>query len=277
MDNNENVVNMDDETWLDDVESTPTETPEVAETKEEVTEQEQTSSSEEPSKATDEEKLLEYLNTKEIKYNGEKVTVKNLDDLINTYQKGLNYDNLKSKQDRENNAALSFLDEKAKAANMTVEQYIEQVKQYEKEQEQRALEDSIQNMVSNGIDEVTARRVAEVEAFKTQLEKEKAELAKQREEIEKKAKEDKEYEDFIKAYPDVKFSEIPDEVFKESKTIGLTNAYAKYENKLLKEKIKMMEQNTKNASNSLVTGVTDGSPTEQESKDAFLEGFDSVV
>lgn len=268
---------MDDETWLDDVESKPTETPEVAEPKEEGTEQEQTSSSEETSQATEEEKLLQYLNTKDIKYNGEKVTVKNLEDLINTYQKGLNYDNLKSKQDREDNAALSFLDEKAKAANMTVEQYIEQVKAYEKEQEQRALEDSIQNMVNNGIDEVTARRVAEVEAFKAQLEKEKVELAKQREEIDKKAKEDKEYEDFIKTYPDVKFSEIPEEVFKDSKTVGLTNAYAKYENKLLKEKIKTLEQNAKNASNSLVTGVTDGSPTEQESKDDFLIGFDSVV
>lgn len=239
-------------------------------------EAEQTNEAKEETK-TEEDKLLEYLNTKEIKYNGEKVTVKNLDDLITNYQKGLNYDNLKSKQDRETNTALNFLDEKAKAANMTVEQYIEQVKQYEENQRKQALEDSVQSMVNNGIDEMTARRVAEVEAYKNQLEKEKAELAKQREEIERKAKEDKEYEDFIKAYPDVKYSEIPDEVFKESKTIGLTNAYAKYENKLLKEKIKTMEQNAKNASNSLVTGVSEGSPTEQEGKDAFLEGFDSVI
>ena len=194
MDENKNVVNMDDETWLEGVEVTPTEAEPTEQ--EETTQEEQTSTQEEAPAKTDEEKLLEYLNTKEIKYNGEKVTVKNLDDLITNYQKGLNYDNLKSKQDRENNTALTFLDEKAKAANMTVEQYIEQVKQYEKDQEKKALEDSVQAMVNNGVDEMTARRVAEVEAYKTQLEKEKAELAKQREEIEKKAKEDKEYEDF---------------------------------------------------------------------------------
>ena len=38
---------------------------------------------------------------------------------------------------------------------------------------------------------------------------------------------------------------------------------------------KQMEQNNKNASNSVVTAISDGSPTEQESKDAFLMGFDS--
>ena len=65
------------------------------------------------------------------------------------------------------------------------------------------------------------------------------------------------------------------EVFENAKTIGLKSAYAQYENKLLKEKIKQMEQNKNNASSSVVTAISDGSPTEQESKDAFLIGFDS--
>ena len=130
-------------------------------------------------------------------------------------------------------------------------------------------------MVSNGVDEQTARDVASIKALAEQLKLERAELQKQKEESERKANEDKEYEDFIKEYPEVDASKIPDEVFKDAKTIGLTNAYAKYENKLLREKIKTMEQNAKNASNSIVVPTSDGSPTQQESKDAFLLGFDS--
>jgi len=38
-----------------------------------------------------------------------------------------------------------------------------------------------------------------------------------------------------------------------------------------------MEQSLKNASSSPVGLTSDGSATEQQSKDAFLEGFDSVI
>lgn len=265
------VIEDDDIIMPDETEDMPTEETEgVEELTEQASEVETT-----PQTEDEGQKILEYLNKKGIKYNGETVELKDLDEVVNNIEKGMNYDKLKSKQDHENDVVLSFISEQAKKANLTSEQYIEQVKAFQAEQEKKALEESVQGMVERGIDPETARRVAEVEAYKKQLEQEKVELAKQREEIERKAKEDKEYEDFIKAYPDVKYSEIPGEVFKESKDIGLTNAYAKYENKLLKEKIKTLEQNKNNASNSVVTPTSNGSPTEQESKDAFLEGFDS--
>jgi len=261
---------LDDENLLLDTEDMPTE--ETGNVEEPA---EQASEAEQPQTEDEDKKILDYLNKRGIKYNGETVELKDLKEVVDNIEKGMNYDKLKSRQDKEDDVVFNFISEQAKKANLTNEQYIEQVKAFQAEQEKKALEESVQGMMDRGLDEATARRVAEVEAYKTQLEREKVELAKQREEIEKKAREDKEYEDFIKANPEVKFSDIPAEVFKEGKDIGLIAAYAKYENKQLKEKIKNMEQNAKNASNSIVTGVTNGSPTEQESKDAFLEGFDS--
>ena len=109
-----------------------------------------------------------------------------------------------------------------------------------------------------------------------QLKNEKAEFEKQKAELQAQKDKDREYEEFLKAYPEVKAEEIPVEVFENAKSIGMRSAYAQYENKLLKEKIKQMELNNKNASTSPVTAISDGSPTEQATKDAFLEGFDSV-
>ena len=65
-------------------------------------------------------------------------------------------------------------------------------------------------------------------------------------------------------------------VFENAKNSNLKSAYAEYENKILKEKIKQMEQNQNNASNSVVSPTSNGSSTEQQSKDAFLDGFDSI-
>ena len=232
----------------------------------------------EPTPSEDEDKkILDYLNKKGIKYNGEQVEVKSVEDLVNTYQKGLNYDNLKNKRENEENAVMSYVSEMASKMGMTPSQYIEQVKEFQKKREQEAIETDVQNMMTRGVDEEVARRVAKTEAALSQLEKEKLEVKKQKEEIERKAKEDKEYEDFIKEYPDVDASKIPAEVFKEAKEIGLSNAYAKYENNILREKIKTMEQNAKNASSSVVTPTSNGSAVDEESEDAFLQGFNSVI
>ena len=239
-------------------------TPSEADTKDKVAEEQ-------------EKKLLEYMNSKGIKYNGENVTVNSIDDLINTYQKGLNYDKVKAKAEAEDNEVTNYVKEKADALGITPSQYIQRVRDYEKQKEQEQMQRDIQNMVSNGVDAETARRVAEAEAARKEWEKEKAELQKIRAEEEQRKKENEEYENFIKAHPEVKPNEIPAEVFQEAKEIGLNGAYLKYENKLLNERIKQLELNNQNASSSPVRLTSDGSSVEQESKDAFLEGFDSVL
>ena len=269
------VIEDDDIIMPDDLEDTPID--EESDNEVEPKEEQTSESEEKPQEPEDEDKkFLDYLNKKGlIKYNGSNVEVKSFDDLVQNYQKGMNYEKHQARNEHEDDVVLSYISEMASKMGLTKEQYIEQVKAYQKQKEEEAKEAEVQKMMAKGLDEETARRVARTEAALNELEREKAELQKQKEESERKAREDKEYEDFIKEYPDVDASKIPDEVFKDAKTIGLLSAYERYENKLLKEKIKTLEQNVKNASNSIVVPTSEGSPTEQESKDAFLEGFDS--
>ena len=259
----------------EDVEIPTTEAEGTTEAKEEV----QTSTTPEQPKVEENEdtKILDYLNKKGIKYNGENVTVNSIDDLINTYQKGLNYDKVKAKSENDTDVVLNYVNEKAKALGITGSEYIKRVQDYEKQKEQEQMQKDINDMVSNGISEDIARRVAETEAARKELEKERAEYQRLKQEEENKRKEDAEYEDFIKTHPDIKVDEIPQDVFVQAKSIGLNAAYNQYENKILKDKLKQLEQAQSNASTSPVGLTSDGSSTEQESKDAFLEGFDSVL
>ena len=59
----------------------------------------ETPATEEAKPATEvtDEQILNAINAKGIKYNGQNVTVESLDDFVSTYQKGLNYDKVKTK------------------------------------------------------------------------------------------------------------------------------------------------------------------------------------
>jgi hypothetical protein len=222
----------------------------------------------------EDQKFLDYVNSKGlIKFNGENVAIKDLNDLVSNYQKGLNYDRLTQKE----NTVMDYIKEKASSLNISPEEYIGRVKSYEEQKKKESQEADVQRYINNGIDEQTAREIVQTKLAREQFEKEKAEYQKRLAEEEAKQKEDAEYLDFIKNHPEVKVDEIPPEVFESAKNIGINAAYNQYENKILKEKIKQMEQNIKNASSSPVGLTSDGSTTEQQSKDAFLEGFDSVI
>lgn len=266
---NEDIIELDESDFVE----TPT-TEEQTETN-----VEQTSETEVPAQqGVTEEQVLEFLNNRGLKYNGEAVRIEKFDDLVSTYQKGLNYDKVKAKADadKDNEDVLSYITSKAQSMGISAKDYIQKVKDFEKQQEQAKIEQHTQSLMDRGIDEETARSVAETRAYMEQLKNEKAEFEKQKAELQAQKDKDREYEEFLKAYPEVKAEEIPVEVFENAKSIGMKSAYAQYENKLLKEKIKQMELNNKNASTSPVTAISDGSPTEQATKDAFLEGFDSV-
>ena len=270
--NEEDFIELDESDFVD----TPTTEEEANEVE---TPAEQTSEAEVKTEGLTKEQVLEFMNAQGMKYNGESVKIENFDDLVSTYQKGLNYDKVKSKADdkeKSENVVMNYITDMANKMNLTPEQYIEKVKAFEKEQEQAKIEKAVQEMVDNNVPESMARDIAQTRAYMEQLKNEKAELAKEKAEFEAQRNKDKEYEDFLKEYPEVKAEEIPAEVFENAKTMGLKSAYAQYENKLLKEQIKQMELNKKNASTSPVTAISNGSPTEQGTKDAFLEGFDSV-
>ena len=225
-------------------------------------------------KEVDFKPLLEEL-SKRVKYNKENVSIESVEDLINGYQKGLNYDKVQDKLENLQNSKLEkYAKQKADELGITVDEYMDQVEQYEKAQQKAREEAEIEEMVNNGVPEETARRlIAAEQAIKVAQQREN-ELKAEKEALEKEKNKNKEYEDFLKEFPDVNPDDIPKEVFEEAEKSSLSNAYMKWQMNEMKNKLAVKEQNEKN-SKATVGGVTDTGPTqEKHERDFFLEGFD---
>lgn len=139
---NQNIIDDEDMILPDDFEDMPTSEEMIEEEKGE--ENSQASEQETQNENIDEQKIVDFLNSKEIKYNGESVKIGSLNDFIETFQKGMNYDNLKSKQD----VVIGYVAEKARGMGMSVEQYMEKVKEWEEAQKKAKEEESVQIMMS---------------------------------------------------------------------------------------------------------------------------------
>lgn len=119
---------------------------------------------------------------------------------------------------------LSYLEEKAKKLNISVEQLIEKDRQWEEQQK-------INELVQKNIPEEYARKLLEHDKLLLDYQNE-------RKRSEAQQSKNKMYSDFIKAYPEVNNEDIPVEVWQEvQRGESLTNAYARFENKTLKEKL----------------------------------------
>lgn len=245
-------------------------------------ESENTEEVEEPSEAPKEESktddvdfkpLLDALKGK-IKYNKEEVTPESLEDLIENYQKGLNYDKkLQELENLQNSKLEKYAKTKADELGITVDEYMDRVEQYEKEQEKAQEQARMEEFINNGVPEDIAKEVIAGAQIRKQLQKELNELKAEKEEARKEAEKNKEYEDFIKEFPDVKVDSIPKEVFEEAEHSSLSNAYMKWQLKELQNQLSIAKQNEKNKKTS-VGGVTDTGPAnEKHEKDSFLEGL----
>ena len=217
--------------------------------------------------------LLKALSGK-IKYNKEEVNVESIEDLINGYQKGLNYDKkLQELENLQNSKLEKYAKTKADELGITVDEYMDRVEQYEKEQEKAQEQARMEEFINNGVPEDIAKEVIAGAQIRKQLQKELNELKAEKEEARKEAEKNKEYEDFIKEFPDVKVDSIPKEVFEEAEHSSLSNAYMKWQLKELQNQLSIAKQNEKNKKTS-VGGLTDTGPTEEKhEKDPFLEGF----
>ena len=275
------------------VESTPTETMEsdddfFNDVDEEIIEEgesseEETNEDSEPSetqednseddKGVDFKPLLEEL-SKKVKYNKENVSIESLEDLINGYQKGLNYDKIQEKlENLQNSKAETYIRNKADELGITVDEYMDQVEDYEKKQKEERERERLEEMVENGVPEELAREVIATAELRKQLQQKENELKEKEEASKQKEKEDKEYEDFLKNFPDVNPDDIPKEVFEDAENSDLSSAYMKYKLKDLETQLKVAKQNEENSA-STVGGVTDTGPTkENHSDDPFLDGF----
>lgn len=225
-------------------------------------------------KEVDFKPLLDALKGK-IKYNKEEVTPESLEDLIENYQKGLNYDKkLQELENLQNSKLEKYAKQKATELGITVDEYMDRVEQYEKDQQKAQDEARLEEMMDNGVPEDVAREVIATSQLRKQLQAKENELKEKEEAQKKEQAKNKEYEDFLKEFPDVNPDDIPKEVFEEAESSSLSNAYMKWQLKEMKNKLAVNEQNEKN-SKATVGGVTDTGPTnEKHERDFFLEGFD---
>lgn len=217
--------------------------------------------------------LLEAL-SKKVKYNGESVKVDSIDDLITNFQKGLNYDKKNEQFEAlQNSKVEQYVSKKAKELGLTVDEYINQVEEYEQEQERVREQERLEEMVNNGVPEDVAREVIATSQLRKQLQAKENELKEREEAQNAKHKEEQEYADFIAAFPDVKAEDIPKEVYEAAQGSNLTSAYKDWLIKDLQTKLSIQQTNSKNA-RSAIGSVTESGPTKKnEPTDPFLEGF----
>lgn len=248
---------------------------EVNESKEETNEENKPSEPQDDNSNDEEDlkPLLKALSGK-IKYNKEEVNVESIDDLIENYQKGLNYDKkLQELENLQNSKLEKYAKAKADELGITVDEYMDRVEKYEENQRRQQEEDEMNQLVDSGVPETLAKELLAGREQRRQLQKELSEIKAERENARKEAEKNKEYDDFIKEFPDVKPETIPKEVFEEAEKTSLSNAYMKWKLKELENQLSVAKQNEKNAKTS-VGGITETGPTNEKHEiDYFLEGF----
>lgn len=243
---------------------------------EEETGEENQTETEETSKEEDKDDykaLLDEL-SKKVKYNKESVQIDSIDDVVSNYQKGLNYDKLVEKLNNlEHSKAMSYITNKASELGMSIDEYMEQVENYEKEQEKQREQEKLEEMISNGVPEDVAKEVIATSQLRKELQAEKNKLEKEKKEKLDKESKDKEYADFIKEFPDVNAEDIPKDVFLNAENSSLREAYMKYQLEEQKKQIEILKKQNENKSSS-VGSTTEFGGKENKATDPFLEGWD---
>ena len=219
--------------------------------------------------------LLEAL-SKKVKYNGESVNIDSIDDLVTNFQKGLNYDKKQEQYENlQNSKVEQYVSKKAKELGLTVDEYIEQVENYEREQEKKKEQEKLEEMISNGVPEDVAKEVIATGQLRRQLQEEKNRLEEQKEKEKAENDKNQQYVDFVEQFPNVKPEDIPKEVFEKAQSSDLVSAYKDWLIKDLETKLQIKEQNEKNAKSTIGSVTETGTTKKQGPIDPFLEGFDS--
>ncbi len=217
--------------------------------------------------------LLKALSGK-IKYNKENVTVESLEDLINGYQKGLNYDKkLQELENLQNSKLEKYAKNKAEELGITVDEYMDQVEAYEREQERAKERDRLEEMINNGVPEDIAKEVIAAGQERKKYQQRENELKKREEALQKEEDKKKEYQEFLDQFPDVEPDSIPKEVFEEAEKSSLSNAYMKWKLKDLEKQLSVAKTNEKNATSTVGSTTETGTTNEKHERDFFLEGF----
>lgn len=197
-----------------------------------------------------------------VKYNHQELELP-VDELITYAQKGMNYDHVVSERDSLKNAReFAVLDKFAKQSGMTREQYL------------KFLEDSyLQNEIQERINAGTPPQVAQKEV---ELSRREMTLAEREEQIRRQEERERQlnqlqnqFAKLFEEHPEAK--QLPPEVIEAvARGEEPISAYRAYENRQLKEKLKVLQQSQKNAASSIGSVKGDAGAN---SADAFLSGF----
>lgn len=211
---------------------------------------------------------IETPQTIKIKYNHEEKEL-TLEEATQLAQKGLNYDKLQQKiNEFQNHPGLQYLNDLANRNGMQVEDLV----QYWKQQEEQAM---LNELLEKNIPEEYAKEMLESRKFREeQLKAQKA----QEEEMLKKQEDENQVKDFLEAYPNVKPTDIPQEVWdKAQQGVPLKYAYMEHEHKQLSDRVKILETNLNNKKKAPISnGVGDFGTDEPIQEDDFLKGFNSI-
>ena len=246
-------------------------------------EEEETNEAEVPSEASEDNSkseqevdfkpLLDALKGK-IKYNKEEVIPESLEDLIENYQKGLNYDKkLQELENLQNSRLEKYAKEKADALGISVDEYMNQVEAYEKQQERQREADELEDLINAGTPESIAKELIASRQQRKQIQQELNDIKAEREADKREKERTKEYQDFLDEFPDVKPENIPKEVFEDAENSNLKEAYMKWKLKELEKQISISKTNEKNKQSSIGSTTESGTVKEKHEKDLFLEGF----
>lgn len=217
--------------------------------------------------------LLDKL-SKNIKYMDKEITVESLEDVIEKYQKGLDYDRKTDKiKELENSEEMEYIKSKAKESGMSTQDYIKALKDYEIKQQEQQEETELEEMIENGVAEHIAKKVIETNRLAKELQAERLKLQEAEKTKELQDKKEAENQEFLRNYPDVDIKSIPKEVFADAEKIGLLSAYARYENNKLKKELEVLKQNQNNKESSPIKGTTEHGGVVIEKQDDFLKGL----
>lgn len=271
-----NETSIDDDDFFNDVDN-------------EVIEENQKNSNEEESSETNEESsnegeeidykpFLEAIE-KKAKYNKESVKVDNIDEVINNFQKGLNYDKLQEKLNNlENGKALTYVTKKAQELGMSVDEYMDQVEKYEAEQERQREAEELQDLIDKGIPQETAEELVSSRQLRKELQEIKNKLAESEKQKSEAQREQDEYNEFFKEFPNINVEkDIPSDVFlnAHNNNISLTRAYKDYLYEKTVKELEILKNNEKNSNSAVGSTQNFAGSQENTNYDPFLEGFDS--
>ena len=201
----------------------------------------ETGDKKEESVEVDYKPLLEAL-SKKVKYNGESVNIESIDDLVTNFQKGLNYDKKQEQYENlQNSKVEQYVSKKAKELGMSIDEYIDQVEKYERDQEKAKEKARLEEMINNGVPEDVAKEVIATSQLRKQLQEKENALKEQEE------------RNFVEKFPNVKPEDIPKEVFENAQSSNLVSAYKDWLIKDLETKLQIKEQNEKNEKSAVGT------------------------